>query len=343
MAEGIDGTTELTVSAAAPLLEGLFSDIPEDQEPATDTPDSPAPEAPEGEADTPEAPEEPPADAAPEETAEDPDDTQTDEEGEDAPEEPEAPPVFTVKVDGVDVEVTQEELLKGYSRTADYTRKTQALADQRKAFEQEAEQVRAERAQYAESLAQLRTLLEQTAPAEPDWEKVKAETPEQFPALFAEHQLQRARLEQVKAEEAKVAAQRAEDQRRAHAEMLAAEQTRLKTALPEWQDPAVQAKETADLVAYARDLGFAPEDLAGVTDHRVVLMLRKAMLFDHAQAKAKATPSPAPSKKPAASAPVKPGPAPVKSPAKARQEQMRQLRQTGDVQDAARILEDLME
>lgn len=39
---------------------------------------------------------------------------------------------FTVKVDGEDIQVPLSELLAGYSRTSDYTRKTQALADQRR-------------------------------------------------------------------------------------------------------------------------------------------------------------------------------------------------------------------
>ena len=40
-----------------------------------------------------------------------------------------------VKVDGEDVEVPYSELVKGYSREADYTRKTQALAQQRQEAE----------------------------------------------------------------------------------------------------------------------------------------------------------------------------------------------------------------
>ena len=38
-----------------------------------------------------------------------------------------------VRVDGQDVEVPVREALQGYSRTADYTRKTQELAAQRQA------------------------------------------------------------------------------------------------------------------------------------------------------------------------------------------------------------------
>lgn len=45
-------------------------------------------------------------------------------------------PKYTVKINGEDVEVTQEELLRGYMRQSDYTRKTQALADERQRYEQ---------------------------------------------------------------------------------------------------------------------------------------------------------------------------------------------------------------
>ncbi len=45
-------------------------------------------------------------------------------------------PKYKVKVDGEEIEVTQDELLRGYMRQRDYTQKTQALAEQRRQFEQ---------------------------------------------------------------------------------------------------------------------------------------------------------------------------------------------------------------
>ena len=57
------------------------------------------------------------------------------EEQESEPEQEEEPK-YTVKVDGQEIEVTQEELLRGYMRQRDYTQKTQALAEQRRQFEQ---------------------------------------------------------------------------------------------------------------------------------------------------------------------------------------------------------------
>jgi len=42
---------------------------------------------------------------------------------------------YTIKVDGEEIEVTLDELLNGYSRQSDYTRKTQELAQQRQQLE----------------------------------------------------------------------------------------------------------------------------------------------------------------------------------------------------------------
>lgn len=71
-------------------------------------------------------------DEEPVEGDEDGDQSEGDEPDEDEAED-EAPTTFTVKVDGVEMEVTLDELRSGYMRHADYTRKTQAVADEAKA------------------------------------------------------------------------------------------------------------------------------------------------------------------------------------------------------------------
>lgn len=58
------------------------------------------------------------------------------EQEEEETEEPQEEPKYKVTVDGEEVEVTQEELLRGYMRQSDYTRKTQQLANQRQQIEQ---------------------------------------------------------------------------------------------------------------------------------------------------------------------------------------------------------------
>lgn len=69
---------------------------------------------------------------AQEQQEEQPEGTQPEEDNPNTEEEPK----YKVKVDGEEIEVTQEELLRGYMRQKDYTQKTQQLAEQRRQFEQ---------------------------------------------------------------------------------------------------------------------------------------------------------------------------------------------------------------
>ena len=51
------------------------------------------------------------------------------------PEQVEEKPRYRVKAAGEEVEVTLDDLIKGYQQSTDYTKKTQTLAEQRKAVE----------------------------------------------------------------------------------------------------------------------------------------------------------------------------------------------------------------
>ena len=67
----------------------------------------------------------------------------------------ETSPSYTVKIDGEEVEVNLDELRNGYQQQADYTRKSQSLAEQRKAYEANLQAVQQEREQYAHLLGNM--------------------------------------------------------------------------------------------------------------------------------------------------------------------------------------------
>ena len=97
-----------------------------------------------------------------EESEEDePDDTE--EEDEDSDEvEVEERKTYRVKAGGEEKDVTLEELVTGYQKGDDYTKKSQALAEQRKAVEAEAHAVNEAmqlREEYAQRLGQVQQLL----------------------------------------------------------------------------------------------------------------------------------------------------------------------------------------
>ena len=55
-------------------------------------------------------------------------------------------------------------------------------------------------------------------------------------------------------------------------------------AIPDFKDPVKGPKLQTELQEFGQNLGFTEDDLRGVTDHRLVIALHKAMLFDRAQA-----------------------------------------------------------
>jgi len=79
-------------------------------------------------------------------------------------EEEQPKPRYKVKAAGEEVEVELDELIKGYQQGTDYTKKSQALAEQRKAIEaerQHLEYVKQERQAYAQKLQALDSFLTQ--------------------------------------------------------------------------------------------------------------------------------------------------------------------------------------
>lgn len=201
-----------------------------------------------------------------------------------------------VKVDGEEVEVTLAELRNGYSRTSDYTRKAQALAEERKAFQSEAETIRQERAQYAELLPLLQQQLVQQASAEPDWDSLYNEDP--IEAARLERQWRKSREEQsyrlqaIQAEQERLAQEAAADQMRQVQAFVEAERARLPDVIPEWKDQEVMAREAKELRDWAVNQGLSEMEIESLRQASHVALLRKAMLYDKgrtkvAQAKAK--------------------------------------------------------
>jgi hypothetical protein len=306
-------------------LEAFFS-AQEDTEPSESATDSPESESEEVEQED---------DSEPSETSEDESDEQSEETEEEAEEAP-APPTFKVKVDGEETEVTLDELLKGYSRTADYTRKTQAHAAERKAFETEAAQTREARQQYAAGLSQIEQALRELAPTEPDWNKLKHELPPaEYSAAWIEWQQHQDRINQVADERKKqedVLRKEFEDQRKA---FISAEREKLLAAFPEWKDAEKARTAKTKLSEFAQKKGFTVQELEN-SDSRAIILLNEAMLYHELKAKQKQVTGKVTEQIKAAA----PG-AGKKAPPKKVNEYMRakeRLAKSGGVEDAADLL-----
>lgn len=207
----------------------------------------------------------------------DPEESEEPEETEDPEEQP---ALVTVKVNGEDVQVTLDEALKGYSREADYTRKTQAHAEQVKA---EKAQLAAARDEYLTGLQTVQQIIESAQPRVD--QSLRYTNPGEWSAQMQQHQLWAEQKRMVAAETERLQGQSAEEQARERDALVQAETVKLLEAMPEWKDPEIAKAETAKLREYGQAAGYSEEELDDVVDHRALKILRDAMRYRELVAK----------------------------------------------------------
>lgn len=195
---------------------------------------------------------------------------------------------FTVKIDGKEVEVPLSELLNGYQRQSDYTKKTMEAADQRRTAEAAIQQVQQERLEQNSKLermaVQLEGVLEQQSQI--DWPALLESDPMEYLKQQQLFQQRQALYQQNMQERQKLAQQFQNEQAQAQQSYLAKQQEDLLAKLPDWKDDAKAAAEKAAIAKYLKDQEFGDEDISSIADHRHVLIARKAMLYDQLMAKA---------------------------------------------------------
>jgi len=216
--------------------------------------------------------------------AEESDEADESEDGSEEEPDDESSEYVTVTVDGEDHQVTLDELRKGYQRQSDYTRKTQQVAEERKAAEQERQNVQQERQQLHHRLQQLEQALGQQA-QEPDWERLWQEDPDEYNRQRWAWQDRKEKLEQAQQERKRLQRQQQEESQRQFQQRVQQEHQRLLERLPHWQDEGTAKTEKPAVMTYAKQLGFSDEELQQVADSRAVEALYKAMKYDELQAK----------------------------------------------------------
>ena len=272
---------------------------------------------------------------------------ESEEESPDTDEEAEEDLLYAVTVNGAEQEVSLDELMKGYSRQSDYTRKTQEVSEQRKEFDamkqnmvQEYQQIQAERQQYTQAL---QSLMEGNMSgidkfASVDWEVLKETDPIEYVTRKEEFREAQEKVQNLQREQHMAQQRHHAQSQNEHRQMLQQETTALVTALPDWGDSGKQPAIAKNIRSYAMGNGFTKEELDSLVDHRSILVLLKAQKYDQLQN------SDVRGKK------LKNKPRVIrsgtggskKSDSKSKRAvKMKRLQSTGHVDDAASILEDM--
>jgi hypothetical protein len=255
--------------------------------------------------------------------------------------------LYAVTIDGEEHQIPLDELLKGYSRQSDYTRKTQQVSEQRKEFDamkqnmaQEYQQIQAERNQYVQSLQNLMETSMGNVDkfANIDWETMKETDPIEYVTKREEFREAQEKVQGMRNEQQMAQQRQAAQEQTSRQELLQREHNALVDALPDWGNPDKQKGLAKGIRDYAMGQGFAKEELDSLVDHRSILVLLKAKQYDQLQ------------KADVKSKKLKNKPRVIRAGTgrdkdadskSKRTAKMKRLRSSGHVDDAASILEDL--
>ena len=247
----------------------------------------------------------------------------------------EEPETFTVKVDGVEQRVTLEDLKRGYSGQQYVQQGMQQVAEMRKQFEQIASDFLNEREQAKAIFAQVQNMQIPSAPVPPSVELAETD-PFRYSAEKAKYDVAANEYQQKMAEIQQALAGNSQAEQQARNAYLQREMDTLKQVIPDFADPEkAQSLRNNMLTVSQETYGFDPQEIAAITDHRVLRVLHDAIQYRAAQGgkeqaikKAKAKPKRT----------VKPGAKKTASNQNSTRQARSKLKRSGSIQDAMSLI-----
>lgn len=229
---------------------------------------------------------------------------------------------------------SEMDLKNAVLRHSDYTKKTQALSEQQKQFQERAQQFEQQLVQQAHALASQLQLVEAELAGvnEPDWDKLEGEDLKHALAAWKQHQADLQVVRQRRMEEQQRVQQH---QQKMQQQTLQREWELLLSAMPEWKNETVRQRELGKIQNYAKSLGFSDQEFAQIVDHRFFKVLHDAAQYADFDKKA-----PKPVRK--GSKPAAPGQGRTNSTSRRKQQRRKQMRESGRLSDAAKALKDIL-
>lgn len=176
-------------------------------------------------------------------------------------------------IDGQSVSLS--EIRASYLRQADYTRKTQELAEQRKAYQEaqfDKNQLRMDALQGIEVIKQ-QLAIEFQQIEQPNWDELLRDDPHQFLIEQQKWARKEAAVKQMFDAEQALRTKQAEYEAEMHQMELREHKAKFIERYPEMSNPAKSAEVLEDVVKLMIDHGFTQNEINGVSDHRIIGVL----------------------------------------------------------------------
>ena len=221
-----------------------------------------------------------------EELEEDSPETEEDEDDESDDVEVEERKTFRVKANGEEQDVTLDELVEGYQKGSDYTKKSQTLAEQRKAVEahasaiQEAQHLRDE---YHARLGQVQEVLQSNNEEYQNLDELKEKDPIAYAVAVAERTENNKKLNAVQQEQDRLAAESNAYHSQQQAQFVQEQAKLLSEKVKDFSNPQKSEQIKGEIRNFGKSIGFTDQELGQVFDHRHVMVLHKAAQWDKLQ------------------------------------------------------------
>jgi hypothetical protein len=193
--------------------------------------------------------------------------------------------LYDVTVNGNNQKVNLNELMKGYSRESDYTKKTMDLSNQRKEVEslqdnlkKEFDAVKSSRDQYAQQLDVLSKNLKQEENI--DWEGLYQSDPAEYVKQKADSDKRKEALQLAQQEQMRIQQEKRSEQEKVYQNYIANERKILAEKLPVYADKNKAAEFTKRLSSFAKESGYSDQEIDMMVDHRAVLLLADAYRYN---------------------------------------------------------------
>ena len=195
--------------------------------------------------------------------------------------------LYRVVVDGQEQEVTLDELMKGYSRQSDYTRKTEKLSQDRKSVEElkneytrQNEEAKIKRDQYEKQIQVLSEQLKQSEPSKVDLDRLYEDDPAEYVRVKAEQDRRKELLEKANQERERIQSEKQNEQSKQYNAYLEQQRELLTQKLPIYADKEKGPEFVKNLTSYAKEIGYTDQEINMLVDHRSVIMLANAYRYD---------------------------------------------------------------
>ena len=192
-------------------------------------------------------------------------------------------------VDGEEVEYSYGDLKAGIQKAIGADKRFAEAAAIRKEYTEKAQTLGTREQQLGQVLeyyiGQSQNLMQAQ---EPNWAELLANDPQKYLVERHNWEQKQAQLAQARQVQANVQRQQAEQQAASNQQRLEAAKEKLQTSIPEWSDPRKAAEGAQAIDRYLDSVGITPQMRSQIDSAEVLVVARKAMLYDQAVEAARA-------------------------------------------------------